>query len=356
MKIPTPRQLPSGSWFLQMRLGGESVPVTEPTRAGCIKTAQIIKAEYLAGRPIHRKKLPPAPEMTLRELLDAYIKKYKAVLSPATVRGYAVIRDHRFQAVADKKLREIGDWQEIINEEAALCAAKTLKNAWGLVSAAMKDQKLPVPDVTLPQVIPKARPWLSAEEIRVLVAAARGSSYEIPILLGLHGLRRSEIAALTWDCVDLKAGVIRVEAAVVPDERGKYVRKQTNKTPTSRRPVPIMIPELRAALEAVSESDRKGPVVHCHINSIYKAVNSLCEKNGIPQIGAHGLRHSFASLGHHVGVPEHEMQILGGWKDLGTMKKIYEHIEAADLMKAQNAMAAFYAAVDPYANKKTNDG
>ena len=353
MKVPEPRQLPSGNWFIQMRLCGESVPVTESTRARCIQTAQLIKAEYLAGREVIRKKLPPAPEMTLRELLDVYIKKYKPVLSPATVRGYCVIRDNRFQGVMDKQLRDVTDWQQVINDEIEKCGTKTLKNAWSLVRAALVDAKQPAPTVTLPQPIPNERPFLTADEIRRFVAAVRGSSFEIPILLGLHGLRRSEIAALTWDCVDLKAGVIRVEGAIVPDEDGKYVRKHT-KSAAGRRLVPIMIPELRAALQAVSKSDRQGPVVHCHINSIYKAVNTICKREGLPKVGAHGLRHSFASLGHFVSVPEAEMQILGGWKSAQTMRKIYTHVEQAGLLRAQNAMAAFYA-TKPDSEQKANE-
>lgn len=342
MKIPTPRQLPSGHWFIRLRLGGESIPITTETRRECVSQARIIKADYLAGKEIQRKKLPPAPEMTLRELVDSYIQKYKPVLSPATVRGYCVIRDNRFQPVMGTQLREIRDWQKVVNAEIGKCAPKTLKSAWSLVRAALVDAGQPAPTVTLPPIAGNERPFLTAEEIRRFVAAVRGSPFEIPILLGLHGLRRSEIAALDWRQVDLKAGTIRVEGALVPDETGKYVRKHTNKTDASRRTVPIMIPELRAALEAVSESDRTGPVVCCHINSIYKAVNAICEREGLPLIGAHGLRHSFASLGHHVGVPEHEMQLLGGWKDAGTMRKIYEHIEAEGLLRAQNAMAKFY--------------
>ena len=352
MKVPTPRQVSSGNWYINLRLGGESISVTEPTRSDCIRTAQLIKAEFLAGRPA-KKKSSRAPDMTLRELLDSYIAKYKPVLSTVTVRGYNVIKNNRFQAVADKPLREIGDWQKVINAETGLCSAKTLKNAWGLVSAALKDAKQAVPNVTLPQIVPKPRPFLDAEEIKKLVAAVKGSDYEIPILLGLHGLRRSEIAALDWSRIDLKAGVIRVEGAVVPDENGRYVYKHTNKTAASRRSVPIMIPELRAALEAVPKADRKGPVLKCHINTIHKAVNAICEREGLPLIGAHGLRHSFASLGHHVGVPAHEMQLLGGWTDAGTMKRIYEHIAAADMLKAQNAIARFFDS--PEANAKQNE-
>ena len=363
VKVPEPRQLPSGSWFIQLRLGGESIPVTERSRTACVNAARLIKAEYLAGREVIKKKLPPALDMTLRELLDSYIKKYKPVLSPATVRGYCVIRDNRFADWTDVRLRDLPDWQEIINAESKKCKPKTVKNAWSLVRSALIDAKAPVPAVTLPKSASSPRPFLTSEEIRRFVAAIRGSEYEIPLLLGLHGLRRSEIAALTWDRVDLKNGVIRVEGAMVPDERSRYVYKETNKTDAGRRSVPIMIPQLRAALEAVPKADRAGPVVRCHINTIYKVVNRICEEQGLPLIGVHGLRHSAASLAHFVGVPAHETQLIFGWEDPATMRKIYEHIEAAGLLRAQNAMAAFYASLavdavsesDTNANKNAND-
>ena len=360
MKVPEPRQLPSGNWFIRLRLGGESIPITTATRRECIQIAQTTKADYLAGREIKRKKLPPASEMTLRELINAHIERNRPVLSPASIRGYCVIRDHRFSGYMDRKIRDIGDWQRVINDEVGKCSAKTIKCAWSLVRTSLIDAKIEVPTVKLPQVVGKERPFLTSDEIRRFVAAVRGSEYEIPILLGLHGLRRSEIAALDWKNVDLKAGVVRVEGALVPDEKSRYVLKKTNKSDVGRRSVPIMIPELRTALEAVSTPDRKGAVVTCHINTIYKAVNRICEREGLPLIGAHGLRHSFASLGHHVGVPEHEMQLLGGWKDAGTMRKIYEHIEYEGLLRAQNAMAAFYqqpaAGVDKSAEDVNKNG
>ena len=42
MKVPEPRKLKSGTWFLQMRLGGESVPVSAATRTECIRQAEKI--------------------------------------------------------------------------------------------------------------------------------------------------------------------------------------------------------------------------------------------------------------------------------------------------------------------------
>ena len=98
---------------------------------------------------------------------------------------------------------------------------------------------------------------------------------------------------------------------------------------------------LLAALEAVE--DKSGPVVRCNPNTIYHQINRVCARNGLPQVGTHGLRHSFASLGYHLGVPELEMMQLGGWADNQTMIRIYTHIANADRVKAENAMAGFFS-------------
>lgn len=339
MKVPEPRKLKSGTWFIQLRLNGVSVPVTGPTEKICRDKAAVIKAQHRANQLEIKQS---APSFTLSELEHSYIEKYRAVLSPSTIDGYAAIVRTRFKDYADRKVSSI-DFQKMINEETRKCGPKTLKNAWSLVAASLRAHGYAVPDVSLPVAPTKTRPWLPSEDIKRFIDAMKGNTFEIPALMGLLSLRRSEIMAVTWDKVDLKNGLIRVEGAVVKNDKKEYVYKETNKQDKSRRVVPIMIPELLDALKAVPEDERTGTVVKCHPNSIYKAVNTVCKREGLAPVGAHGLRHSFASLGHHVGVPEQEMQLLGGWNDAGTMHRIYEHIEAADIVKAQNAMANFYS-------------
>lgn len=346
MKVPEPRKLPSGAWHIQLRLGGDSISITDPSKTECIHRAELMKAEYRNGKKIEKI---PAKDKTLKQILEDYVKRYKTSLSPSTVPGYQSIIDHHFPDYINRKAGEI-DYQKMMDAEkkrvsektGTTYSAKTLKNAWGLVSAALSDAKVPVPEVKLPQITQATRPWLSREEIKVFLDAIHGKKMEIPALMALLSMRRSELVAVTWENVDLKNEVIHVKGAIVRNENKEFVYKKENKTSTSNRTVPIMIPELLEALKAVPEAERKGRVVTCHPNSIYKAVNSVCEKNGLPLVGVHGLRHSFASLGHAAGVPEHEMQLMGGWKDAGTMHRIYEHIEAAEILRHQNAMADFY--------------
>ena len=345
MKVPEPRKLESGTWFIQLRLNGVSVPVSASTEKECRRAAELIKAEHRAGkRQIQKVKSDP----TLRQAIDEYIKARSNTLSPATIRGYRYIQDGRFKSAMDKPIKSIKSWQPEINAEAKLCSAKTLKNAWGFVSSVLRENGIEHGPVSLPQVISKERPWLQPKEVAIFVAAVKGEKLEISALLALHGLRRSEILGLTWDKVDLDKKLIHVEGSAVVNYDGKLEQKNTNKNRTSRRTVPIMIPELQAALEAVQ--DKTGKVVDCSPNTMRSRINRICKNNGLPEVGVHGLRRSFASLGYHLKMSEREVMDLGGWADTQTMHKIYIKLAEADRAAAENKMAQFYKNANQNAN------
>lgn len=338
MKTPKPRRLPSGSWHIQLRLGGRSVSITEATEKACVQKAQLIKAEHIAGKDTRSM---DRSLNTLDKLLAHYINAKKPVLSPSTVRGYEIIRSTRFQAYMDKNPEKI-NWQRLVSDESRLCGPKTLKNAWALVAAAVQFCGYEKPVATLPQVVSDEHPYLEAKQIPLFLDAVRGDACEIPALLALHSLRLSEVCGLTWGNVDLDAAVIHVHGAVVFDKDGNKVHKQTNKNKGSRRTIPIMIPRLLDLLNAVPEDQRTGCVVTCYPNSVYRSVSRITDRAGLPRVGVHGLRHTFASLAHSLGVPEAECMALGGWNDPQTMRKIYTHLDNDARLKAQNAIAGFY--------------
>ena len=128
----------------------------------------------------------------------------------------------------------------------------------------------------------------------------------------------------------------------MPDQNNTYVSKDTNKTESSRRYVPIFIPRL---LEALTEAEQAaGRVVPYKTESgLLRAVNSVCEGAGLPLVGIHGLRHSFASLCVHLKIPEETAMRIGGWSDFQTMRKIYTHIAQRDQQDQVAALTAFFA-------------
>ena len=341
MKIPEPRRLSSGNYFIQLRLNGQSIPITAETRTECIRAAELYKAEHRAGKTAIKK----APrDITLREAMDKYITKYGSTLSPSTLRGYKSYSKTRFKAYHDKKLSSI-DWQKMINEELAIKSEKTVMNAWGLVSPSLKLVGYPVPEVHLAAPPVNEIAFLQPEEIKPFCEAVRGRSYEIPLLMELHGLRMSELLELTWDKIDLQAGMITIKGATVRGPQG-YVSRQQNKNRTSTRTLPIMIPQLHDALKAAMPEGKEaqaGKVVSIHPSALLNDVRRSCQRAKITEVTNHGLRHSFASLLFYLEIPDRQIQEWGGWKDGKVLHRIYIRLATSAQAANRDKVKQFFS-------------
>ena len=159
-------------------------------------------------------------------------------------------------------------------------------------------------------------------------------------------MRLSEITALRWEDIPPHPQFVRTNGAVVPNAENKMIHKKSGKTWASSRNVPILIPELAQAIER--DRQPSGPVMPYNHQTLRRAIDNICEENNLPLVHIHGLRHSFASLAHHLNMPEKIAMEIGGWSDLGTMRKIYQHIAQDDITRYQTEMAQFYA------NRKPN--
>ena len=107
------------------------------------------------------------------------------------------------------------------------------------------------------------------------------------------------------------------------------------KNSSSRRAVPIIQP-LREALEA---APRKGDyVVNVTEGMIRRHYQAAAEKAGVPYVGAHGLRHSCASLLHANGVSMKEIQEWLGHSDISTTLNIYTHLDYSSKVASANAI------------------
>ena len=230
-------------------------------------------------------------------------------------------------------------WQRAVNLEARDVSAKTLTNSWRFVASVIAETTGRRIDIRLPQVIPAERPWLTPEQIPVFVDAVKGTKIEIAALLALSSLRRSEIMGLRWSDIDIENGMLTVNGSAVLDENQKIVYKRETKNKTSRRSVPL-IPPLKDALANAPHTGEY--VISFHPSSMMSMVNRICKSNGLPEVGMHGLRHSFASLAYYLKMPEQIAMEIGGWADIHTMRKIYTHVSKKSIQDAAQAFTNFF--------------
>lgn len=344
IKIPKITILPSGAAHTRIMVNGERISITADSEEEC-------KAKYIAMKygVIEAEKKQKTKRKTLEDALTEYIESRKGFRSPATIYGYERYKKNTFQSMMKADIFTTADeqWQAAIKaEKKAGRSPKYIKNAWSLVSAAIFEATKRRPVVLLYEKENNERPFLDPEQIDIFVEAIKGQPIEIPALLCLSSLRRSEMLALKWDKVDLKKQIIYVHGARVRGEDGHLVHKKQNKNDTSRRTVPIIPP----LLEALQKAERKGEYVSAMTGDLtLTRINQICEANDLPLVGLHGLRHSFASLAYHLQIPEKIAMEIGGWKDADTMHKIYTHLAQRDIAKRAQDFSDYF---DPEKKKQ----
>lgn len=339
-KIPKIVKLPSGRYRCQIMSDGTRLSITEASYEECMSSALEILSKRVVGAAAPRR----SNNVILRTAIERYIKDRGNILSPATIYGYKTVLSNRFQSIMDYRIKDIQNWQSIINSESRMCSAKTLKNSWGLIKSVLKENGSEIPKVTLPQVVEKDHAFLQPDQIKTFLELIKNEPYEIVYLLGLHGLRSSEILAIDVKN-DIDFNFIRVRGAKVlgSSENGSsgYILKATNKNSSSRRSVPVMIPRLTELIKSCP-GDKIQKLIPDAPNTARIRLNRLCRENGLPEIGLHGLRHSFASLCYHLGMSEMETMRLGGWSDVSVMRRIYTHLADQDLKNAESKLKDFF--------------
>ena len=325
IKVPKPRRLKSGAWNIELRKEGESI--TAATPEACIERARAVRVGFV-------KTEKPQPTLPFKTFLRSYIDAVSPVLSPSTISGYESIYKHRYQSFMEQDISDI-DWQAMINQDVTEVKPKTVRNDWGLVTAAFDFAGMPAPKVKLPKVPKPDRDFFDYEQIQIFLEAVKGRKCERACLLALHSLRMSEILALTQSSI--VNGKIQVRGAVVRNKDNEYVLKEQNKTYASTRDVDVMIPRLAEIWP--QEGEQLEFQKHSSANSM---LEDVCTKAGLPVLTMHELRHSFASLAYHLKWDVMTTCQVGGWNNADTVQRIYTHLAEKDKNENIERMKAFY--------------
>ena len=359
MRLSQAKQLPSGAWRVQITVNGKRVSITKDNKTEAENAALVLKFSQ-PNTPSSAKK-EVAKTLTVSGAIDMYIHDKKGALSVSTVRSYRIMQKYRFKSIMNLPLSSNINWQLVVTEETkchvvrvykgrvietkTLLSAKTIKNMWTLIEAVLNYFKQPVPeDITLPMVVLTEHEFLEPDEIRIFLKAIEGHRYELPYLLCLHGLRRSEMLAITKADIIVqkskdKKPYIHVHGAMVYDEHNKLVEKKTNKTPGSTREVPISIPRLLELVEQMPD----GKLCNASPSSMTNPLNVVLKNNDLPEVGLHGLRHTFVSLCYHLRIPTLVTKKWGGYSPKSTVVEyIYTHLAKKDEAESLTKMEDFY--------------
>lgn len=318
------KKLPSGSWRV---LVYDYIDPNGKRRYKSFTAETKKEAEYLAAEYTLKKKNKNKPEnMTVGEAIDKYIISKENILSPATIRSYKQIRRNALKSIINTKLTNLNQniIQIAINQDAVHYSPKSIANIHGLLSSALNmfypDFKL---NTTLPQKIQPDINIPENETIKKIMEYVRSTDMEIPILLAAcGGLRRSEIAALTYDDFDFNKNTVTINKAVVQNDDGNWCLKNT-KTTSSKRTVELPTEVIKKIADRKNNNQILIPIKPNVISSRFKKI--LHDLN-IPHFRFHDLRHYNASVMLALGIPDKYAMARMGHSTPNMLKKVYQHL------------------------------
>lgn len=319
----TIEKLPSGSYRVKKVYKGKTYRVTfdhKPSdREALIALAEIMQEES------------PKEKGTFESYAKRYVESRRNILSPASVRTYYELIDRISDRLKGTNLYDIT--QELIqievNEYSKDHAAKSVRSLHGFIASVLGMYR---PKFALNTLLPrkeKTLPYLpTTKDIKAILEAVKGTEYSIPFQLGVLGLRRGEICALTIE--DLKGKNLTINKTLVYN--GGWILKHSAKTEESNRV--IVIPKALA-----KEINDNGAIYDGDPKRLNKHLQRIQKQLGIPQFRFHDLRHYFASYASTLGIPEADIMAMGGWKSDHVFKSIYRDSMQESLKPSMNLIA-----------------
>ena len=222
-------------------------------------------------------------------------------------------------------------------------SARTVEYVHGLLSdafrQAVRDRLIsasPLDAVQRPPSRPvRERHPLEPEQLHSLLGALRGHRYEAAFLIAATtGLRPSEVCALRWADLDLRAGTTAVRRSLRWAKGGKPVFEEP-KTPSSRRTafLPQAVVEMLRTQRSVGGVTELGGLVFrtatgrpVHAGMLWQVFKRAAKEASLPPgTTQYDLRHSFATLAIAQGADPASVAGLLGHKSAKFTLDVYPH-------------------------------
>lgn len=262
------------------------------------------------------KTFPPFQGLRLQKLTpcilqDFYNTKFKAGLSPSTIR--------KFHAYINSFLRYAVSMDMIASNPAERCTLPKLERS-------------------------EVGRAYSPQEVQELLSLFRGDALELVVFLTVsYGLRRSEVCGLRWQDVDFENRRIYIRHTAIVCN-GKVTYCDRTKSTMSRRILPMSDAVYNRLQQAIlDENKQKYYYGKSWPNTGYVCIRPdgipydptfvshhfarIIKKSSLPYIRFHDLRHTVATLLHSGGFDMKDIQGWLGHSDYTTTANIYSHLE-----------------------------
>ncbi len=200
---------------------------------------------------------------------------------------------------------------------------------------------------------PAITPLTLAEvhKVKEAVEASGNPVLKVCVLLGMYqGLRRGEMVGLRWCNVDFEKNVIQIKETRT--QVGGELIDKAPKTKSSKRDA-FMSPAVASALLECKKWQEKTGIAGEYVvttptgarynpTDLSHKVSLFMDKLGLPHVGLHALRHTFATLAVEKGAPINAVSGALGHSHVSTTMRVYTHASRDASKTVTEAMKDFF--------------
>ena len=332
-------RLPSGSYRVQVVVGKDEngkravKSFTADTADEAIFQALTFKNSLGIGAN--------AKTMTVGQAFTQYINARDNILSPATIRGYNIIKKTRLQSIMLIEIHAltVNDVQYAVNQDAARLSHKSIKESVALLKSVLGVQGVEL-NTKLIALPPKKKKNVIIPEAGEVIKLIIGTDIELPCLLAMWlSLRVSEVRGLQFRDISPDGRTISIERSRIYFD-GKDVLRECNKTYESTR-TNLLPPYIYDLIQKIPHKEPTDFIVNMSYQTINGHFKKIMENAGY-NITFHKLRHEFATTLNDLGIPSNYIQKLGGWSTDNIMKSVYTHTTFSMENECQNKINDFF--------------
>ncbi|MBQ6207244.1 MAG: site-specific integrase [Oscillospiraceae bacterium] len=302
-------------------------------------------------------------KLTLGQWLDIWEKEYLLGKKDSTRSSYGtIIRVHLTPAMGALKLQSLAPHhiQSFINGLSDSLEPSTVHNIhmvlhYALAKAVKLDYipKNPAAECELPRL---KRKEIHPVDVAAFLEAAKGDKCELLFKVDVFtGMRRGEIAGLTWKCVDFRKGTISVSQQLQKRKGGYYFTTPKNGKSRVITPAPRVMEYLKEQKRKQTE-DRllAGPLWqdlgfvftnevgnHLDFNMIDTRFKKIAIAIGAPEARFHDLRHTYAVNSIRAGDDIKTVQENLGHASAAFTLDVYAHVTEEMRKDSASRMEAF---------------
>ena len=310
---------------------------TRPTIDECVEAAELFKQQIEAkGRMLNEN--ATVSDILMQKVKTDYLKNYTG--EQGYGRNLETIKIFERNGIGNMKIIDVKPYHiDRFLTSITQYSDKTISKIYGMLKSAFElaftEKVIEVNYMTRynarrprsskkPKVV---RGFTEDEQLRFLEVLENHNvrygknNYRLQLLIELYsGLRMGEVNALKPEDIDFKNRKIYVHSTVARGIDARPFIRDTTKTEAGVRYVPIsdvLMPILHEALDQMKDNPeglifydyhkknkwnegKKGGIIETsQVNSFFQRI---CEKAGVPAMGQHSLRHTFATRCIEAGI------------------------------------------------------